>query len=791
MLKNYVTTAIRNIWKYRSYSLINLLGLAIGMAACLMIFLFVRHELGFDRFHKQAENIYRLNEVQTFGGLTPQHVALSMYPMGEALKNDYAEITDYTRFWRMQDWLFRHGNKDIFIKEMVSTDTSIFAMFDFQLLSGDPSTALHEPNSIILTEETARKFFGSENPLGKELIRQDTLTYKITGVIADAPAKSHLRFDALVSMKTFDSEERSSRWGSNYLVTYLMLTPNANIANLEAQFPDFVTKYMGERGTEFYKLYLQPFTDVHLGSTHITHDYQNYQKFDRSYVNVFTILAIFTILIASINFMNISTARSASRAKEVGIRKTIGAQRGQLTGQFIGESLLMAFFAFILALFITQLSLPYLHQLSGRMLSLNQLSTPSLTLTIISAVFAVGLISGFYPAIMLSAYQPASVLKGSFKNPAGKVKLRNVLVVVQFSIAVALIVGTLLTVQQLNFMRQQNLGFNKDHVVLLSMSNMANRHYETLRTEFTSNPGVLAVTASGQRLGNNIHQMGSRYEGFDEGFGISVLNVDLNYLDFHNIEILDGRDFNPDSKADKDNSYIMNEALARKLDWDVPVGKGAKLSWKEEMGSVIGLAKNFNFNSLHHNVEPLLITSQDWGFSEMSVRIAPENMQASLTHLRSVWEKLVSDRPFNYEFLDAHFAQLYTADRQSSDVITIIAGLAVIIACLGLFGLSSITTAMRTKEIGIRKVLGASLVSLISMLSRGFIALVSIAFLIAIPFTIWFMESWLESFAYRIDIGFSTFLIAGILAISVALLTVCYHAIKTALANPVKALRYE
>ncbi len=791
MLKSYLTVAMRNLWKFRNYSFINLFGLAVGMTACLIIYFFVRYESNFDRFHEKASQIYRVTEYQSFNGITPQHVALSMYPMGETMTRDLPEVIDFTRSWRRQDLRFNDGQKNVILPKTLAVDSSFLSIFDFHPLEGQPEAMLREPYSIVLTESYASHFFSGENIIGKTIALDDTIAYHITGIIADVPENSHLQFDALVSIGSIPLMDWMEGWDANILVTYLLLNEDADVESVVARFPAMVEKYGGEGASQTIQVDLQPLTDIHLGSTHITHDYQNYKKFDRNYVYLFSALAVFIMLIACINFMNITAARSASRYREVGIRKTIGARRLQLAGQFIGESVLMALFALAVALLMAKLLFPYVSELSGRPLSFNFSDHPFVLPAMLLIGIITGAISGVYPALIISAYQPASTLKSEFKGTHSKTRFRNILVVIQFSIAIGLIVGTLLVVQQLHFLNKHTLGFNKENVLLLPMNRTANQNYETLRTKFMQHSAILDVTASGQRLGNNIHQMSSRYEGFDEGFSISVLNVDLNYPSFYNIEILDGRTFQTANTADKQNSYILNETLAKKLNWESPVGKGARLNWLPEMGTVIGLAKDFNFNSLHHRVEPLLITSQYWEFDEMSVRVSSGNIEGALAHIENTWQQLVTDYPFEYAFLDEHFEQLYLADRQTSDVIMIIAGLAIIIACLGLFGLSAISTELRTKEIGIRKVLGASVWELIYMLCKGFIGLVFLAFIIAIPLTYIVMGSWLQNFAYHIDMSLITFFLAGILALIIALFTVGYHAISTARANPVQALRYE
>ena len=790
MLKNYLKIAFRNLWKQKVYSFINILGLAVGMTACLLIYLFILHELSFDRLHPKGKNIYRLNEVQSFEGISPQRVALSMYPMGPALKADYPEIIDFVRFVN-GGTVLRNDPKQIIVEKTFWTDPAFFAVFDFTLLRGDRATALNEPNSAVLTQETAQKLFGTDEVIGKSFL-QGERQLKITGVLQNLPKTSHLQFDALFSLITIEDERARSNWGSNWLVTYLLLAPNADIEKLEAAFPKFLEKNMGE-GKKFYELYLQPLHAVHLGSMNVTHDYNNWQKFDGKYIFVFSLLAVFVLVIAAINFMNLSTARSSSRSKEVGVRKSIGAHRTQLARQFLSESVLLAFIALAVAVLLAEFALPLLNAISRRALELNLFSDPVLLPGMLGFTFLLGLVAGIYPALFLSSFQAVEVLKDKSPVSGRKATLRNVLVVAQFAIAIALIVGTALTVQQFRFMKDRDPGFQRDQIVLLQMNRTSNQKYELLKEEFLRNPAVLAVTASGQRLGNNIHQNSARTKGDSAEIRLSPshLHVARNFIEFYGLEIVAGRAFSEKIPTDKRFAYIVNEALVKDLGWNDAIGKQFGVSREDTLGTIIGVVKDFNFNSLHHKIQPLYMSSQTWGYDEMSVKISPQNYAAALAHLEKIWAALVPDRPFQYIFLDEHFASLYLSDQQVSQIVGIIAGLAIFTACLGLFGLSSITTEQRTKEIGIRKVLGASLSNVVVLLARNFMRLVLVAFLVAAPVAYLIMQGWLQNFVYRIDIGWWVFALAGGAALLIALATVSAHAIKAALANPVEALRYE
>lgn len=791
MLNNYLKIALRALVKHKGYSLLNLFGLAVGMAACLLILLFITNERSFDTFHSQADQLYRFDEIQSFPGITPQHVALSMYPMGPSLKADYPEVLDFVRVAGGEAVVTIDGENRI-IDEPVRVDPSFFTMFDFPVLAGDPATAFENPNTVALTASTARSLFGTTDVLGKQLTANGE-TLDVVGLLEDVPAASHLQFDALFTMKDVNDEEQMENWGSNWLVTYVLLAQGTDQATFEAKLPAFKARYLSERSQSYYKFYLQPLLDVHLGSTHITHDYRNWQKFDERYIYIFGVLAFFVLAIASINFMNLATARSATRSKEVGVRKSIGAQRGQVAMQFLGESVLLTGVALIVAVGLTLVAIPFLNQISDRSLHLGMLLSPLFIGGILGTTLLVGLLSGLYPAFFLSAFEPVRVLKGLMSESGRKTPFRNVLVVTQFAIAIALIVGTTLTMQQLDYMRSRDNGFNTEQVMVLPMSEVANEHYDLLKEELLRDPAILDVTGSGQRLGNNIHQWGLVAEGEteDQQLSISNLIVDFNYLSFYEIELTEGRMFSEERGTDNGGAFVINEALAAELGWEEPLGKRLGFSWRDSLGTVIGVARDFNFNSLHHQVEPLAMSVQDFGYSELSIRVDGEQAEAALAAAEQTWNSVVTDRPFEYAFLDDHFDWLYASDRQVSQVIGVIAGLAIIIACLGLFGLAAITTEQRTKEIGVRKVLGASVSGLVLLLSKEFTRLVFIAFLIAAPVTYFVMRDWLADYAYRIDVGVGVFLFAGVVSLLIALGTVSYRAIKAARANPVKALRYE
>jgi len=642
------------------------------------------------------------------------------------------------------------------------------------------------------------QFFGKTDVLGENigLYGNDTTLFKITGVLKDVPENSHLQFDGLISLPTFPESDSAwmSHWGNNWLVTYLALQPKTDVAALESKFPDYLTKYLGEDASDGYQLYLQPLRNIHLGSSDITHDYRNYQKFNGRYVSMFSFLALFVLLIAGINFMNLSTARSSKRAREIGVRKTIGATRGALARGFLAESILYTFTALVVALVITALVIPYLNEFSQRDLSLFTLLTVPYTISILLVCLLVGLLAGLYPSLFMSRFDPVKALKGNLFFKHRNISLQNVLVVTQFSLAIALVIGTMLVTRQLYYMLNQDPGFSREQVILIPANQEVNQGYEPFKQALSQYPEVQGVSASGQRLGSNIHQTGVAYrmDTAVQSLAISSLNVDYNYLDFYGIELLKGRGFSREYASDSAFGFVINETLARKIGWEDPIGKPFKFGWEEEWGTIIGVCKDFNYNSYHHAINPLaMYVRPEWGYSEISIKISPKDLAVNRPNLENHWRETGTDRDFEYEFLDTHFDTLYRADSQVSTLVGIVAALAILVACMGLFGLISITAERKTKEIGIRKVLGASVTQLMGLFTKEVAVLVLIAFVLAIGPTWWIMKGWLENFAYRIDMQAWIFLLAGLVALLVALATISFRAFRSANSDPVECLRNE
>jgi putative ABC transport system permease protein len=790
--------ALRNLRQSPLYAFINIFSLAIGVTAGMVIYLFIQDERSFDSFHTKQQHIFRLDEIQNFPGTNLQKVALSMPGMGPAMLKDFPEVKTFTRFMcRPKQLLIR--DEDRFIMPYVATvDSTFLEVFDFEVLQGDQYTALDNPNSIMITEETALKFFRSiDEGLGKMLNFQGK-EYKVTGILKNVPENSHMKFDALVSMTTITSENKdfNNQWGSNFLNTYLILNDNVEVKALEAKFPAFMSRHMDEPNiNKYYTLYLQQLKDVHLASTDIEHDYNNYRKFNGQYLDVFSVVGVFILLIAGLNFMNLTTARSSHRWKEIGVRKTIGAKKAQLFIQFMFESLILAGLALALATVLCAAFLPIVNDVLDRHLSLKAfLDYPLNILYLFGVTIALGLLTGIYPALYMTSLNLSKVLKGGTKSE-GRSIFRGGMVVVQFGLALAMIVSTLIVIQQLSFMQGKDLGFNKEQMMLVDMNREANEKFEILRTELKRNPLILGVTASGQRLGENFHQSTFKVKADTGVFSItpSNVNVDYEYLDVYGIRLKEGRGFSKDVTTDKDMAFIINESFAKELGIKDIIGTPAGHGWyhNDSLGTIIGVARDFNFNSLHYKINTLQMSVHpEWGYDEMSVRIDGTRAEEAIEFVKKTWNEHIT-YPFDYSFLDDHFERLYRTDRQMSFVVAIMAGLAILISCMGLFGLAAITTSRKIKEIGIRKVLGASETQITVLLSRGFVGLLIISFLISSPITYWLLIKWLQGFAYRVTINPLLFLSGAIVAIMIAIGTISYHTIRSARTNPVDSLRYE
>ncbi len=800
MLGNYLKIAFRSLKKHKGYSFINISGLAIGMAVCVLILMWVKNELNYDRFHEKADRICRVTLDLEAGSTL--HTPVTLTAVGPALVRDFPEVIYSTRMLRPNRVAVKYEDKLFQETRVGYAENAIFEIFTFPFVSGDPKTALEAPYTVVITESMAKKYFGDEDPLGKTLRFNNEQDFSVTGVVQDIPSNSHFRFNMLRSFQTFITEGDVSddQWFDVRFYTYLLLGENVDAKTLEQKLPDFLDKYVGEAmkaSGASIRLSLQPLKRIHLYS-----DFERDMSAnsDITYVYLFSGIALFVLLIAGINFINLSTARSATRAQEVGMRKTLGAVRSRLIGQFLGESLIYSFLSMVLALILLKLSLPLFSTLIGRELSLNFIQTPWLIAVILGMAVVVGVFAGSYPAFFLSSFQPVRVLKGLLKVGASNSRFRRVLVVFQFAISIALIVGTLIVYKQIVFMKNTELGFNKEHVVAIPrMSDAIRKSYRSVRGELLGLPGVIDVGAS-DLVPSRGHLVASFLpEGFpdDQRQTLDYMNVDTHYIPTMGIEIIAGRNFSEDLATDQDESVLINETAAKKLGWEDPVGK--RFVFRPPPGqegettytTVIGVVKDFHMQSLREKITPLVIFYDYDNLFTVSIRIVPDNIKHTMDLLKKKWGELDPNRPFNYFFLDDSFDNQYSREERLKNITFYFSFLAIFIGCLGLFGMASFTAEQRTKEIGIRKVLGASIPGIIRLLAKEFLILVAVANLIAWPVAYWAMNRWLQSFAYRTGIDPLIFVLSAVLALSIALFTVSYQAIRAALSNPVDALRYE
>ncbi len=793
MLKNYFKIAWRNLSKNKLNSFINILGLSVGVTVCLLIIFFIKYENRWDQMHTKSDLIYRVNEVQDFPGSSIIKVGFTMFPMGPAIKEDFPQVENFTRLFPSSQKLISNSDKKLVFTQAFWADQSFFDIFNFNSVDGNIKSALSEPNTAVLTETAAKKIFGTSNVVGKTFLR-DTTPFKVNAIIKDVPENSHMQFDALFSIITIN-DDYIENWGENNTLTYLLLKQGANPADLEARFPAFLAKHLiTPEQVKGYKLYLQPFNKIHLGSAELATDNFNFKSFNGSYISIFIVLAIIILVIAFINFINLSIASSATRAKEVGIKKTIGASKGGIALQFISETVFLTVFSFTLAVLFSFIALPFLNQLTDRSIEFALFIQPVNLLIFYGIAVVLGILAGLYPSFYIASFKTIKVLKGKVFEPNQKFPVRNILVTAQFAIAVVLIIAALLVNNQLNYMQNQDPGFDKEQVLILPASNQAIEKKSVLLDKLLNAKGVKDVSYSGQRLGTEYNQGYTKYEspegGIKEG-NVAFLRVDERFIPMYKLKLIDGRNFSKDITSDQGQTYIVNESMAKEMGWDNPIGKELGFgSPTNPMGKIVGVIKDFHFSSLKNKIEPMLLI-YGTSFKEISVKIGQGNIPGTIENIKTSWGEIVADRPFEYSFLDEHFSKVYKTELQLSRVTNIAASLSIFIACLGILGLISIIIQQRVKEIGIRKVLGASVGNIIFLFSKGVLQLVFIALIIAFPISWWAMNSWLQDFAYRITIGWWVFAVAGIAALLLALFTISFQAIKAATANPIKSLRTE
>ncbi len=799
MLRNYFIIAWRNLWRHPVHTGTNILGLAIGLACCILIVEFVVDELSYDRFHEKSNRIHRVVNVRTaLADGQERHLALTPASFAPTMKYDFPEVEASLRLFDFGEMLVRRGEKRFFEPKVYMADSTIFDIFSMPLVMGDPDVALRAPGSAVISERLAEKYFDGENPLGKTL-RVGDYDVTVTGISKNLPRQSHVDLNLLISFSTLTTfswaSERLSSWIWQQFYTYILLEESADPAVLEAKFPDFVERNasaaLADRGFT-YTPYLQPLTDIYLRSSHLEFDWAKRGKIE--YLYIFSGVALFVLLIAGFNYMNLSTARALHRAREVGLRKVVGARRSQLVSQFLGESTATAVVALGLAILTVEAARPVFNSITGKELALSY-GHVGVLLALLSFAILVGLIAGSYPAFFLSAFRPSGILRGTSESGGpGMSGVRRALVVGQFTISIALIIGTAVVYEQLAYVQQADIGLDRDLVLKMPLRGDMGDKIDAIKGELERNKSVVSSTVSWGSPGSFEAGDGIKLPGADEEWPTKMYTVDYDFIETYGMELIAGRDFDKSRPSDEQRAFLLNETSVRELGWTAESAIGRRIRWDiwggdgVKEGEVIGVVRDFNFKSLHHAVEPLVIHIFP-NYGQLSVKIRPDDVQSTLAYLEQQWGIWAPDWPFEYEFLDEQLAEQYANDEKLARIVGVFTFLAILIACLGLFGLASFVAERRTREIGIRKVLGASVKRLVILLSAEFTLLIGVAFLIGAPVAYLAARSWLENFTYRISIPIEIFLGAGLAALSIALLTISYHTIRTATSNPVKSLR--
>lgn len=797
MFINYLLIAFRNFRKNKAYSLLNVFGLAAGLACFILIALYVQFELSFDRYHDNADRIYRAVRNKPTGEESVfTRTAVTPAPLAPALVEAFPEVVSAARIIKNRDVLVSHGDDHFVEQDFYWADPEVFGIFSLPAVYGDVRNALRDPRAMVMSQKAARKYFGDVDPTGKVVTIFENVDFRVAGVFADMPANSHFIMDVIFPYKTyFEPKNRDiTNWGSNFSYTYFLLHENGDPAALESKLPAFLDKYVYQYydvpGRYKTVLAIQPLTKIHL------HSHRNQEiepNNDMIYIILFSSLAVLFLLIACINYMNLATARSVQRGREVGIRKVVGAGRSQLIRQFLGESLAMTTLSFLISLVIVWLALPQFNRLVERQLTFNPVSNPLLLAGLILTVLLVGLITGSYPALRISSFRPISVLRGTLARSSRGLALRNALVLTQFAITIIFMIVTFVVRDQMSFIRNRDMGYSRDQIVTLEVRDRAlRRNIETVKTELLQHTDIDGVSAS-YRLPNDIDEhMGARWPGMDPDlrFHIYYNLADYDYISLFDIDIVQGRNFSPEFPSDKQGAFLVNESAVRAAGWENPIGQELYY-WTGEKAKIVGVVKDFHLHSLHRPIEPMLILLSGDRFDYLSIKIKSANVPATLAYIKGVMKKFSPHYPVELAFFDEVFERAYHTEQRMFAVFGSFSVLAIIVACLGLLGLASFSTEQRTREIGIRKILGASISGLFVLLSREFVKWVVLANIVAWPVAYLCTRNWLQGFTYRTEISAGTFVISFALALVIALATVSYRTVRASLVNPVESLKYE
>ena len=804
MLRHLLTIAIRNILKHFNYSILNILGLAIGISSFLFILIYVTDELKYDRFHENHENIYRMNRLYDSNDINEDAATMS-FPFGPALADDYPDmVKSMVRFFDFQvsEMLFENledtTNVLKFNEEwFYLADSNVFQMFTFPLLEGDPATVLNRPNTIVLSESTAKKYFGDTPAIGKSLRMEEQIVFEVSGIMKDLPEQSHFKIDMLASLSSFRALQRGQfpqTWIWNPCWTYVELYDNITQEQLEAQLADFHLRQYADFKDQKITLYMQPLADIHLQSHH---EYEMHPNGKLSYIKILSIIGIFVLILACINFMNLATASSSGRGKEIGMKKVAGARRAQLRTQFLGESMIITFLALLLAAIMVEVLLPLFNNFTGKSIDTGIVIHPGSLAIGLLLLLVVGLLSGSYPAFFLSRLD-TSHLKGALATGAGKGMARKVLVVVQFLISVALIIGTISAFSQLNFLRKADLGFDRDQVILLPTKFNTALHFERLSEELKKHNQVISVSGMEDILGANHNTRSVVVEGMfdDQAFWYPAFLVRYDFIETFNIQVVQGRSFSRDFPSDTSEAIMINESMVKHLGWtnEEAIGKAVRMDGNER---VIGVFSDFNALSLHKPADNFILDMLENPFGAaaltryMAVKVNTDNYTEVLAYIQNIWEEIAPTRPFEYSFLDEELNALYKDESSFSNLSIILTILAIVIACLGIIGLTSFMVERKTKEISVRRVHGATVAHVNTLLSREFLWLILIANLISWPLAYMVIKKWLENFSKHIDMQWYLFLVSALVTIFITIMITSIHAYRASRMNPADTLKCE
>ena len=789
MIRNLIRTAVRHILKHPGYSFLNVLGLTLGITSALFLLVYVTDEVSYDRYHEKADRIYRVSSkiTETDDQFT---WIVAQIPFGPQVAQDYPEVEAYVRFINMPRALYKYEDKEYVEEDFFYADSALFDIFTYKVIRGDARRALLEPNRIVLTETVAARYFGDGDPVGRTLTAGNS-TYEVTGVIEDVPSNSHFRFGALASRTNLP--EQIGSWGNFGVFTYLLFPEGLDVKAFEKKMQGMYAAYMepifGPVNVKVEYL-LEPVKEIHLYSTK---EGEPEPTGSITYVYIFAIVALFLVLIAAMNYMNLATARSSGRAREVGLRKVVGSRRGPLVMQFLSESVIFTVISLIISVILLMALLPKLNLLAGKSFEMDVIFSPAVLLGMLGVVLLVGFIGGSYPAFFLSRFSPVTVLKGEITQGTAGSMFRKVLVVLQFTVSVIMIICTLVVFRQLNYLKTMDQGFNQENVLSLDLNGPMARKYPVLKQALLENPNVVSVTSTSSRVGEGSGKLLFNVET-DQGMsqrGINFSITDHDFVETLGIEMVEGRDFREDMPSDTLTAVVVNETFVKRMGWSEPIGKRIEAGDDNTLRArVVGVMKDYHQTGMYNEIESLLLAYRTIN-NIVYVRISEENAEQALSHIESSWKEVFPDQPYDYTFLSERFNRQFEADEKRGLIFTLFTILAILIACLGLFGLASYTVEQRTREIGIRKVFGASESTILVLVTRDFIILSLISIAIAFPVAWYFMSKWLENYVYKSGMGPVVFILAGLLTVVITFTTISYKAYQAAVTNPADSIKTE